>query len=278
MVPYIGKSFDRSTGPRKELPVMKKIVLIVFLVFATNIGCSGVATSVELTTESIEMFDTAYKYLVVLEGTEEYPVRFLYSDVAAHLHAYSVKDGRTEMIWETATMGSAVTSLNVTDLGVDGVKEVIVSTARGRIIVFDSVTFERLGENYLEPFETISCMAIENIDNDPQKELIFIGDGQLNIYDGESTALEWRSPDPYDAQEILVANVDDDPQPEIILNTGTIIDSRFYTVEPSNVASGSFGRRIRLLDLNGDGYPEIIGEMPGFALRIYDVYAQREIW
>ncbi len=257
---------------------MKKIVLMVFLFFVTNVGCSDVATSAELNVNLLEKFDTAYKYFVVLDGTEEHPVRFLYSDVAAHLHVYGVKGDRTEMIWETATMGSAVTSLNVTELREGGPPHLVVSTARGRIIVFDAINFERLGENFLEPFETISCMAIENIDNDPQKELIFIGDGFLNIYDSESTALEWRSQDRYEAQEILVANVDDDPQPEIILNTGKIIDSRFYTVEPSNVASGTFGTRIRLIDMNGDGYPEIVGEMPGFALRVYDVSAQREIW
>lgn len=257
---------------------MKKIFLMVFLVFVTNVGCSGAANSAELNVNSLETFDTAYKYFVVLDGTAEYPVRFLYSDVAAHLHVYGVRDGRTEMIWETATMGSAITSLIVTELTDGGPKHLVVSTARGRIVVFDTIKFERLGENFLEPFETISCMAIENIDNDPQKELIFIGNGYLNIYDGVSTALEWRSQDRYEAQELLVANVDDDPQPEIILNTGKLIDSRFYTVEPSNVASGTFGTRIRLLDMNGDGYPEIVGEMPGFALRVYDVYAQREIW
>jgi hypothetical protein len=260
------------------MPVMKRIVLLVVLAFFSNVGCSGVAVSADLNVESLERFDTAYKYFIVLDGTDEYPVRFLYSDVAAHLHVYGIKDGRAEMIWETATMGSAVTSLHVTELVEGGEKMLVVSTARGRIIVFDTTTFERLGENFLEPFNSIQSMAVENIDDDPYKELIFIGDGYLNIYDSETTALEWRSQDKYAAQEILVANVDDDPQPEIILDTGTLIDARFYTVEPSNVASGTFGSRLRLIDMNGDGYPEIVGELPGFALRVYDVYAQREIW
>jgi hypothetical protein len=77
---------------------------------------------------------------------------------------------------------------------------------------------------------------------------------------------------------MLVANVDDDEQLEIILNTGPIIDSRFYYVEPSKVGAGGYGRNISLLDLNGDGIPEIVGESNGFQLRVYDIYAERVIW
>jgi hypothetical protein len=189
-----------------------------------------------------------------------------------------VKKGRSELDWETASLGSAVTALLVTDLFYDGTKEILVATARGRFLVYDATTYDRLVENFTEPFESISCLTSANIDGDPQQELIFIGDNRLNIYDTKSRGREWRSQTAYQATEIVLGNVDDDPQPEIILNTGAIIDSRFYTLESSSVLNGVFGTRLRLLDMNGDGYPEILGEMPGFALKVYDVYAQREIW
>jgi hypothetical protein len=60
------------------------------------------------------------------------------------------------------------------------------------------------------------------------------------------------------------------------MNTGIILDSRFYTVEfQSEVV---FGDRIFLLDINDDGIPEIVGESLDFNLRIFDVYAEREVW
>ena len=34
---------------------------------------------------------------------------------------------------------------------------------------------------------------------------------------------------------------------------------------------------MRLLDLTGDGIPEIIGEAAGEALMVYDPYAQRKL-
>ena len=73
----------------------------------------------------------------------------------------------------------------------------------------------------------------------------------------------------------LKAVIDDDDQLEIILNTGHIVDSKFLTLESAHIGSGAFGLKMRLLDVNGDGYPEIIGETALFALKIYDIYAQR---
>jgi hypothetical protein len=70
--------------------------------------------------------------------------------------------------------------------------------------------------------------------------------------------------------------VDDDEQLEIIINTGFIIDSRFYNVEFES--DTPFGDRISLLDINNDGFPEVIGETPDFTIRVYDIYAQRELW
>ena len=63
---------------------------------------------------------------------------------------------------------------------------------------------------------------------------------------------------------------------KIILDTGHIIDSRFFRIE-QEVKAG-FGARIKLMDMNGDGYPEIVGENPDFSLRVYDIYAERGVW
>lgn len=257
---------------------MRKVLLSVFLVIVSCSSCLAETVTVPLTADGLAIMADAYRFFVVLDGSKESPLRYIYADVAAHLHAYVVKDGRSELEWETASLGSAVTALILKDVDANGTKDIMVSTARGRIIVYDSVSFERIHENFLERFETISCMTTANLDNDPQEEVIFIAERKLNIYDGKSRALEWRSQAEFQATELLVGNVDDDPQPEIILNTGEIVDSRFYTIEPSKLESGVFGFRIRLFDMNGDGHPEIVGDTPGFSLRIYDVYAQREIW
>jgi len=252
--------------------------LLVLASLAFAVGCYQVSLSEELNAEGLGSLEQAYRYFFMLDKSDEGLPRYMYSDVAAHIHVYAVKGGRSDLDWETASLGSAVTALFVTDLFYDGRKQIIVATARGRLIVYDAKTYDRLSENFTEPFGTISCMTSANVDGDPQQELIFVADNYLNIYDSKTRGREWRSQVMYQATEIVMGNVDDDPQPEIILNTGAIIDSRFYTLEQSSVMNGVFGSRLRLLDMNGDGHPEILGEMPGFALKVYDVYAQREIW
>ena len=119
-------------------------------------------------------------------------------------------------------------------------------------------------------------MVTADIDRDPQEELIIVADGTLWVYDGISKAVEFQSLRKYEVQEVILGNVDDDEQLEIIFNTGFIIDSRFFRVQFE--ADSRFGDRIKLMDMNNDGFPEIIGQSSDFTLRIFDIYAEREIW
>ena len=263
---------------------MKKIIALV-------VGClcllaSGLdAAATEVTRESLDAMSKHFRYFVILEATDSEPLRFMYADSGPHIHLYTVRDGRAELEWETTNLGSAVTSLMVRDLDKDGVESIFVSTIGGRVIGYDVGSYERVFENFQEPFDKVIYLLAENIDDtSPQDEIVLLGKRStddathLYIFDSVSGALLHRSEGPRFATEMLVANVDDDPQPEIILNSGVIIDSRFYRVEPSKLVEGTFGIRMRLLDINGDDIPEIWGELPGFQIRVYDIYAQRELY
>lgn len=257
---------------------MRTIIAAGAVLLLLGLGSHTASLAQDISMDHLNEMAKTYRYFFVLDPTAEGHPRYMYSDIAAHIHVFAIKKGRPQLDWETATLGSAATALFVADLNADGRKEIVVATARGRIVVYDAQTYDRLHENFLEPFESISCMTSANLDNDPQTEIVFIAENRLNVYDGKSAAMEWRSQQQFQASEILLGNVDDDPQLEIILNTGAIVDSRFYSLEPGSIESGIFGTRIKLFDMNGDGYPEIIGEMPGYALKVYDVYARREIW
>jgi hypothetical protein len=202
--------------------------------------------------------------------------RFLYADYQTHVHVYRVKNSRLELEWETTNLGSRVTSMFVADLYADGHPKLAVSTAAGRIVFYEMSDFSQAWENLQDPFDRVQYMVSSNLDDDPQHELVFIGDNILCIYDSLNKNFEWQSQQEFDANQILIANVDDDSQPEIILNTGAIIDSRFYNIEFQ--ADNTFGDRISLLDINGDGIPEIFGEMLDFNLKVFDIYAERDVW
>jgi hypothetical protein len=202
--------------------------------------------------------------------------RFLYADFQTHVHVYRIRDGEMELDWETTNLGSRVTSLFVADLYADGKPKLAVSTAGGRIVFYEMSDYSQAWENLQDPFDRVHYMVAYNVDDDPQLELVFIADNRLHIYDSLNKNFEWQSQSEFDARQIVIGNVDDDEQPEIILNTGAIIDSRFYNIEFQ--ADNAFGDRISLLDINGDGVPEIFGELLDFNLKVFDIYAEREVW
>jgi len=226
--------------------------------------------------EIMKALTSKYDFAIWHEDPFSKKLRFLYTDNSNHIHVYRIEDDRFELDWEQTNLGTRVTSMFVTELFGDGRPMFVVSTLGGRILVYDMDGYDLVWENLQDPFPTISYMVSANVDGDPQHELIFIAEEKLNIYDSLIHTFEWVSQTPVVAQQIKLANVDDDPQLEIILNTGMIFDSKFYNVEFE--ANRPFGSRIFLFDLNGDGIPEIFGETPEFVIRVFDRYAEREIW
>jgi hypothetical protein len=217
-----------------------------------------------------------YKFFVTIEPDDNNPKRFVYAD-SDHIHIYAIDDkGEYVQDWETTNLGARASAVFITDLEADGSTEIVIATSNGRILIYAADGYDLLWENLQDRFERIEAMTAADIDRDPQQELIIVAGEILYIYDGSSKAVEWQSIRHYKVDEIILGNVDDDEQLEIIFNTGFVIDSRFFSVEYES--ESSFGSRIRLLDLNNDDIPEIIGETPDFTLRVFDVYAQRELW
>jgi hypothetical protein len=262
---------------------MHTILISAFLLLA-GAGCARNSLTGRLSAAALDDMAERYKFFVVLEEGEGHPFRYLYADHGLHLHAYVVHNGRPQLEWEKTDLDSPVSAMLFGDLGKRGNTVVLVATVGGRILAFDPVNFNLLFENLEEQFARISCVVAANIDDDPQDELLIIGrtlnggDFCLHVYDVLSRTLQWKAGGDCNATELLVANVDKDPQLEIILNSGSIIDSRFRNTEINKIGTGGFGNNMRLLDLNGDGYPEVIGEVNGFAVKIFDIHSQVEIW
>ncbi len=254
---------------------MKRVsLLICFFGYLLLLG--GAVQAGEITAERLKQLSSRFPFAIVLEPGEEQAVRFLFADINRHIHIYRLEKGKLVLEWETTNLGSPVTALFIADLFKDGEREIVIGTASGRILIYGAREYDLLWENLQDRFDKIECMTSANIDTDPQDELIFVADSFLYIYDSENKSREWQSQGNFTAQEIVLANVDDDEQDEIILNTGVIFDSRFYNIEFQ--VEGGFGSRINLIDINGDGIEEVVGEVSGFSLRIFDVYSEREIW
>lgn len=249
---------------------------IAALVVVIAFGLAGASHGEDLDLGALKELSCKFPFAILVGSEQDGDLKFLYADRQAHIHVYRVEDGKLVVDWDNTTVGTRVVSMFVTDLHGDETLKLVVGTAGGRILIYDLDGYDLIWENLQDPFDQIGFMVSENLDDDPQEELVFIADQILYIYDSLKKTIQWQSQDEFNATQIIIGDVDDDDQYEIILNTGFIIDTRFYNVEFQS--EDAFGQRISLFDINGDEIPEIIGESPDFNLRIFDVYSEREIW
>lgn len=257
---------------------MRHLVVSVLLGLAALIAAVSAARAADPWVTP-EILGQRYQFFLVLDMTDGEVSRFAYADAQQHVHVFLYKEGKVELEWESTTLGSRASALLVRDLDRDGDRELVIATKGGRILIYDLGSYDLIWENFQNPFPRVLCLTAADIDQDPQDELIFIageqGGTHLNIWDGLNFTFEWVSERQYSAEQILIANLDSDSQMEIILNTGIVVDSRFYNID---LTAPRFGDRISLADMNGDGVPEVIGNNPDFSIRVYDIYGEREVW
>jgi hypothetical protein len=237
---------------------------------------AGTAISDPVDLEAMKRLTSKFDFAIQYGNVEEGKFRLLYTDNKHYVQIYRLEDGYLDLEWKQTTLGSRVTSIFITELYGDGRPMLAISTFGGRILVYDWDGYDLEWENLQDRFKRIDYMVARNIDEDPQEELIFVAEDKLIIYDSLHKTFEWVSQVPVSAKMIKLADVDDDPQLEIILNTGIIFDSKFYNIEFE--WDRQFGERFDLFDINGDGIPEIWGEEADQIIRVFDRYAEREIW
>jgi len=198
----------------------------------------------------------------------------VYGDRRGLLHILKRKKNGFAEVWDSRTLGGPIAGVFVEDVNLDGADEIVVYTLRGDLYYFDAERYTVIWQNSETEFRSMMCMAVENVDGDPQKELIFCADSYLYIYDAKNLFEEWRSDQEFAAQDIAVADVDGDGALEIVLNTGFVLDARFRDMEWQ--APEPFGDRIRLLDVDDDDIPEVIGESLDNTLNVFDIDLKQE--
>jgi len=185
---------------------------------------------------------------------------------------YLTGDGSDE-IWSSKQLNGIAREVLAPDLDRDGKDELLAWTTSAMIYVWSSHDLNLLYETLPHDFTQITCLTVANVDDDPQLEIIVNADKHIYYLDGKTFNREWTSLQEYDGTRIAVGDVDGDRVPELVLNTGQVIDSRTGDLKWGDVV---FGSRIELLDIDGDGILEVLTESDGLPLKIYDVDHRQE--
>jgi hypothetical protein len=121
----------------------------------------------------------------------------------------------------------------------------------------------------------VSCFTVANVDEDQAAEIILLADRRIVYVDGENFTRQFTSISEYDATMIRCGDVDGDGRQEIVLNTGQVLDSLSGEIEWEDQ---QFFSRIELLDIDGDGMPEILTENEvGGPLKVFDADYRSEV-
>jgi hypothetical protein len=254
---------------------MKRSILVA-LAAAAAVAC-GASRAVTTETDWQSFSRTMGRFYLTAElgtpGADDY--QFFYADKSAHVHVYGMTDGALQKQWEVTTLGSRATSLIVADLYGDGKQKLALTSINGRLLIYDVKSFQLEWENLQQRFSRVDYAAVANLDNDRQLEVIVLADDMMFIFDSYNRTIQWNSTTKVFGKYLAVGNVDDDPQPEIVVNNGQIFDGRFYNIQ---LQTDPFGDKIALTDMTGDGYADVVGEFPDHTIRIFDVWRAREVW
>jgi hypothetical protein len=217
----------------------------------------------------------AYNFTLMhtLEGDSARQDRLVIADSYGYVNVLKPSERGFKREWKSFHLGSMVKGLFISDLGNDGKLKLIVFT-KDRLFIFDARSHALLWESVESDFTDISCMAIGNFDSsDRHKEMLILAGGVLIIYDGVRYNREWEGTDPYTAQEMVVGDVDGDGEDEVVMNTGFVFGALTHAVEWQ---TENFGTRLGLIDVDGDGVLEVIGESSGGKLNVYDIDKRQE--
>jgi len=201
--------------------------------------------------------------------------RVVYGTSRGYLHLIRYTGRRYREIWVSPSLGARVQRVLVADLKHDGTYQIIATTTRGGIYVYDVDTFASLWQSQDQQFRTVEAIAVGNVDNDEQPEILFLSEGRLYIYDGLHFIEEWRSDALFDARDIAVGDVDNDGTVEIILSSGHVLDGRSRTLEWESTQP--FGTHLELADVDGDGKLELIAG-DNDTVTIWDLDERRQKW
>ncbi|HEY0144215.1 MAG TPA: FG-GAP-like repeat-containing protein [Thermoanaerobaculia bacterium] len=103
----------------------------------------------------------------------------------------------------------------------------------------------------------VKDMAMANIDGDSDNEVLVLFENGLAVYNARTNLPDYQT-DLLGGTALRVANVDDDPAPEIVINgpTGRIIDPGNWLA--GREYPGGFGTAMKLGNVDGDAEAEIV--------------------
>lgn len=193
--------------------------------------------------------------------------RLAVGTTSGYLHIMRFDPEGLQVEWQSPFLGSPVRGVLVRDFQGEGFSEIAAYTGEGRLMVLEMRNYSVVRENAAFDMPEIDCVVAVQLDEDPALELLACGGGRFAVYDASTLFKEWEAPGFVPGEWLAVGDVDGDGTLEVVLNSGYVLDAKFFRIE---YRLGHLGDRIGLIDLDGDGVDEIIAESEDGSVSVYD--------
>ncbi|RKZ17297.1 hypothetical protein DRQ50_05155 [bacterium] len=179
-------------------------------------------------------------------------------------------------VWKSIHLSGIPEELLVADLDSDGFDDALLCRTSGsKVYVWGLENFDLIWESLSGEYQSIVGFTTANMDDSPEQEIVLLADNHITYVDGVTFNRKFTTTGEYTATIVRCGDVDGDGRVEIVLNSGQVVDSVTGEIEWEDEP---FFSRIELLDIDGDGMPEILteGEISG-ALKVFDVDFRSEV-
>jgi hypothetical protein len=179
-------------------------------------------------------------------------------------------------VWKSIQLSGVPDEVLTADLDGDGLEGgLLCRTNTGKIYVWSLDGYALLWESLPSEYRTITCFTTANVDEDQATEIVMIANNRIVYVDGSTFTKNFTSINEYPATQVKCGDVDGDGRVEVVLNTGQVVDSGSGEIEWEDEP---FFGKIELLDINGDGFPEILTENPGNGpMKVFDAGHRFEV-
>ncbi len=174
--------------------------------------------------------------------------------------------GRYAMSWSSGPIAEGVSRVAVLEFG--GRSRILVGLRDGTLRVHDGAT-RSLETSFAAAADAIEDILLADADNDGEEEIVLVTRGSVHLLRPSSYASDGEIP--YGGYGAAVGNVDGDPELEIVLSSGPVIQyDGLAEILEWDFSTFAPGRYVVLTDLDGDGMQEIVAARSWYYIDVYD--------